>query len=53
MTRCPKKNAEGESTCNGFIFHPEYGPERCSNVLCEWNLARKKHMWSAVEDGTG
>jgi len=32
----------------GFIFHPKYGPERCSNALCDWNLKKNRSLWNST-----
>jgi hypothetical protein len=33
----------------GFIFYPEFGEARCSNVQCDWNLFRAKTIdWEDV-----
>lgn len=40
MTKCSKED------CNGFITYPEFGPKFCSNVLCNWNIFKRKPSWT-------
>ena len=35
----------------GFLFTPEYGEERCSNVGCDWN--EKKRNLGILRDMYG
>lgn len=44
MPRCPKTDKD-DNQCNGFVFYPEFGQKRCSNVLCDWNLQKRRVMW--------
>lgn len=43
----PILNDDGREICGAAKFTPEYGPERCMNALCNWNLQRKKILWDA------